>query len=243
MQKDRKEKIKFVLKITGVTTFLLFIIFSYLVEKGHLLNIDIFFNTYFGNRYKELFFVYSKILEYLYIFLFFLAIWLLRYFYKKGEKLEALLLLITGSTSFFAQFFVKPIFNVLCPGSYYNSVHTTYKLLFEIDFVQKLAMNETCYPSNHTIGYIVSCGYLALLLKTYFEKKRETNVLIFILLFVVASVGFTRVYLRVHWFSDVVAGYFLGFTFLSLIFWLRLHRREFRFFLKKTYEKLEKIKK
>lgn len=243
MQKNRKERIKFVLKVTGIGTFVCFVVFSYFVQKGFILNTDIFLNSYFGNRYTELFFAYSKILEYLYIFLFFLAVWMLKYFYKKGEKLEALLLVITGFTSFFAQFFVKPFFNILCPGSYYNSVHTTYKFLFKIELVQKLAMNETCYPSNHTIGYIVSCGYLALLLKTYFEKKRETNVLIFILLFVVASVGFTRMYLHVHWFSDVLAGYFLGFTFLSLIFWLRLHRREFRFFLKRTYEKLEKVKK
>jgi len=243
MQKFRIDKIKFVLKISGFISFILFLVFSYFVEKGYLLNIDLFFNHYLDNSLIEVFFIYSKVLEYLYIFLFVLAVRLFFQFYKKGEKLESLLLLISGFVSIFAQLFVKPIFNILCPGTYYNSVVSTYKLIYQFDFVQKLAMNETCYPSNHTIGYIVVCGYLALLMKTYFEKKKATNLIVFTLLFVMATIGITRIYLHVHWFSDVLAGYFLGITLLTVVFWLRLHRKEFRRYLKDIYEKLEKIKK
>lgn len=243
MKKNRREKIKFTLKLSGVISLMLFIIFSYYVQNGYFVEIDLFFNTYFGNNYKLLFFIYSKILEYFYLFLGFLSLGLLRHFFKKGHKLEALLLTITLVMPVLSQFFVKPIFGILCPGSYYNSVANTYKLVYKLEIVQHLTLTETCYPSNHTIAYLVICGYLILLLKTYFEKKKTTNIYIFLLLFVMASVGFTRIYLHVHWFTDVVAGYFLGFTFLTLIFWLRLHRREFRRFLKEIYEKLGKNKK
>ena len=235
-----KYRVKFLLITAGLICLALFIGFTALVNNGYFLQIDQLVNQSFQTRPRGPFFVYAKLLEYLYIFLALLCARMLYKFYRRGEKLEALLLSITGFFSVFAQFFLKPLFNVLCPGSYYNSVFSTYRLIANSRLFQRIALEETCYPSNHTIGYIVTCGYLALLLKTYYPKRRSTNPLTAVLIFIAATVGFTRIYLHVHWFSDVVAAYFLGGALLCLIFWTRLHRREFKVFLKVLYEKLGK---
>lgn len=220
----------------------LFFIFSFIVVNGYFISIDVFVNGSFTGTFQGLFFIYSKILDYLYLFFAVLCSRLLYKFYKKGEKMETLLLSITVFFSIFSQFFVKPLFNILCPGSYYNSVFTSYKLVSNLELFQKIALGETCYPSNHTIGYIVICGYLAYLMHNYFPKKKETNVIIAILFFVILTIGLTRVYLHVHWFSDVIAGYFLGGFYLTLIFWLSEHRNKLKRNIIRTYEKLAKIK-
>lgn len=236
----KKNDFKLFLVFTSVVFLTLFLLFSFLVSQGNFITVDTYINEVFGYKLRGLFYLYSKILEYLYIFLSFLFFRLIYKFYKRGEKMESLLLIITAVASLFAQFFVKPIFSVLCPGSYYNSVFTTYKLIAKSNLFQRIALNETCYPSNHTIAYIVICGYLALLMKVYFPKKKSTNSIVFALLFVIATVGITRVYLHVHWFSDVIAGYFLGGFFLSIIFLVRLFKTEIRHNMKVIYEKLEK---
>lgn len=218
---------------------LLFLLFSLYVNMGGFLHIDIFVNEVFGGHFRGVFFIYSKILEYLYIFLSVLFFRLLFKFYKNGEKTEAVLLIITAVASVTGQFFVKPLFSILCPGSYYNSVFSTYKLFANSHFFQKIALNETCYPSNHTISYIVVCGYFAILMKSYFPKKKYTNITIFVLLFIASTVGITRIFLHVHWLSDVIAGYLLGIFFISCIYLVRINKKKLREFMKGIYEKLE----
>lgn len=220
---------------------LLFCSFSVFVRMGYLSTIDTKINLLMKINEGSGMYYYSKILEYLYIFLTVLTCRALYKFYKKNEKLEFLLLSITAFFSVFSQIFVKPLFSVVCPGSYYNSVFVTYPILHTSPFFQNIALNETCYPSNHTIGYIVICGYLALLMKTYYPKRKETNFLVTVLIVIALTVGYTRLYLHVHWFSDVIAAYFLGGCLLSGIFWMRLHRYEFKKLLKGGYEKLAKI--
>lgn len=70
------------------------------------------------------------------------------------------------------------------------------------------------FPSGHVVSTAVLFGLLA-----YFAWPvlKSTHVKVVLSLFVVtlaSFVGFTRIYLNVHWLSDVLAGYFLG------VFWL-----------------------
>jgi undecaprenyl-diphosphatase len=70
-------------------------------------------------------------------------------------------------------------------------------------------------PSGHTTASVVFFGVL-----TYFAwmnwKSRKVKVLTSgCYFFVVALVGFDRIYLNVHWFSDIVGGVFLGAFWLS----------------------------
>jgi undecaprenyl-diphosphatase len=74
------------------------------------------------------------------------------------------------------------------------------------------------YPSGHAMGSTIGYGMLcyALLRQTRFPLRRTSIALFFLVL--VAGIGFSRVYLRAHWFSDVIGGYAAGLCWLS--FWL-----------------------
>ncbi len=73
---------------------------------------------------------------------------------------------------------------------------------------------EFSFPSGHAMASTVAFGTLAL----YFwpkNKKISISLLIIPLL-----VGFSRIYLDVHWVSDVFGGFFFGAIWLAITFYL-----------------------
>lgn len=76
------------------------------------------------------------------------------------------------------------------------------------------------FPSGHSFSSFTFYGLIAYLLwKTDISKgwKIAASVLLFLLAFIIA---FSRVYLRVHFPSDVVAGFCLSIVWLLLSFWI-----------------------
>ncbi len=70
------------------------------------------------------------------------------------------------------------------------------------------------FPSGHVASTVVFFGLLAYFAWPVLKSTRVKVVLSFFVITVAFFVGFTRIYLNVHWLSDVLAGYFLG------VFWL-----------------------
>ena len=70
------------------------------------------------------------------------------------------------------------------------------------------------FPSGHTAGSIVFCGMLAYFAWRHWKspKAKISSSILFVAM--TSFVGFDRIYLDVHWFSDVLGGCMLG------IFWL-----------------------
>ena len=71
------------------------------------------------------------------------------------------------------------------------------------------------FPSGHTAGSIVFCGTLAFFAWQHWKSVRArasigTGVVTFS-----SAVGFSRVYLNVHWISDVIGASMLGVFWLS----------------------------
>lgn len=77
------------------------------------------------------------------------------------------------------------------------------------------------FPSGHALGSMVVYGFIAYLLATYYPKSAW---LIYTLVTIlIAAIGFSRLYLGVHWPTDIIAGYGVGFLWLmSCITMLRL---------------------
>jgi undecaprenyl-diphosphatase len=70
------------------------------------------------------------------------------------------------------------------------------------------------YPSGHSAGVVVFAGMLAYFAWRHWQNKRSRTLTSGGLSVVVGIVGFDRLYLNVHWVSDVLGGWLLG------AFWL-----------------------
>jgi len=72
------------------------------------------------------------------------------------------------------------------------------------------------FPSGHSTIIVV---FLGLLVYLFASKKSATKVHLVAGLLVLV-VGFTRLYLGIHWFTDVIAGYVVGLVILFVGVWV-----------------------
>jgi undecaprenyl-diphosphatase len=73
------------------------------------------------------------------------------------------------------------------------------------------------FPSGHALGSLVGYGILAYVIGASFKETQKGRLRIVIATAVlVIAIGISRLYLGVHYFSDVVAGYAVGILWLSV---------------------------
>jgi len=72
------------------------------------------------------------------------------------------------------------------------------------------------FPSAHATLAVVFCGFVVFLLLSYLKKKKYKLLSLLSGLAVILVIGFSRIYLGVHYFSDVWAGYLLGLLWLII---------------------------
>lgn len=72
------------------------------------------------------------------------------------------------------------------------------------------------FPSGHVTSSVVLFGLLAFFAWQTWKSARIKVVSGSLVAVLVSFVGFTRVYLNVHWLTDVLAGYLLGMAWLTL---------------------------
>jgi undecaprenyl-diphosphatase len=80
--------------------------------------------------------------------------------------------------------------------------------------VAKARIGGTSFPSGHVINYIGIYGTLAFLANRYVKPTVLRRVIVGGLGSMIALVGPSRIYLGHHWFSDVLASYLLGSSYL-----------------------------
>ena len=74
----------------------------------------------------------------------------------------------------------------------------------------------TSYPSGHTTTAVVVTGCLVLLLDPWLSRASRRACLAGVVTYAVVT-GFSRIYLRDHWFTDVLGGWFLGSAIVCLL--------------------------
>jgi membrane-associated phospholipid phosphatase len=72
------------------------------------------------------------------------------------------------------------------------------------------------FPSGHAMGSLVVYGMLAYSIGSLVTSRALRVCLVFVTICLVIAIGFSRIYLGVHYFSDVIAGY-LAATFWSAL--------------------------
>ncbi|MBR3215470.1 MAG: phosphatase PAP2 family protein [Exiguobacterium sp.] len=93
------------------------------------------------------------------------------------------------------------------------------KLVYGIDrplIDASLDVTTYSFPSGHASGSLALYGLIAYVL----YRKKQSRVVIFILLCLVLAVSLSRVILNVHYFSDVLGGWLVALTMIALSEWI-----------------------
>jgi len=119
------------------------------------------------------------------------------YSLKKNERYISKLLLLSSLGSWVVNFLLKQIFHRTRP----------------LDFIL-VKQGGLSYPSGHSMVTMSMYLTISYLLSKKYENKRPliySLSAIFILL-----MGISRMYLGVHWPTDIIGGYIGGYLFFSL---------------------------
>lgn len=72
------------------------------------------------------------------------------------------------------------------------------------------------YPSGHAMVSMAYYGFIAYLIYKSETKKINKIILIILLTITIITIGFSRIYLGVHYLSDVVGGFLLSIAYLMI---------------------------
>lgn len=106
---------------------------------------------------------------------------------------------------------------------------TTYLGKFALDrerpeFLTDAVAVTPSFPSGHATGAVAVYGFIAFLVVRDLPRLRERFEVVYWTVVLVAAVGFSRVYLSVHYVSDVLAGILVGGFWLLVGIMLAEHR-------------------
>lgn len=73
------------------------------------------------------------------------------------------------------------------------------------------------FPSGHSMGSMICYGGVAFLLFHLYKKSKLRLISLLVTILLILLIGFSRIYVGVHFPSDVIGGYLLGASWLSLM--------------------------
>ena len=105
-----------------------------------------------------------------------------------------------------------------------NLVIVTFLNIFLKNIIQRprpddfRLINETgnSFPSGHSMISMAYYGYLIYLIFKFVKNKKLKNFLITFLCILILTIGLSRIYLGVHYTSDVIAGFVLSVSYLII---------------------------
>jgi undecaprenyl-diphosphatase len=79
------------------------------------------------------------------------------------------------------------------------------------------------YPSGHAMGSAIGLGMCLFAARRFLKRKPAKALTAAGLILLILLIGFSRIYLRAHWLTDVLGGFALGTSWLLLC--LAIHGR------------------
>jgi membrane-associated phospholipid phosphatase len=130
------------------------------------------------------------------------AVLVLSYLAAKNWK-RAIEISVVGLGGFFVNYFMKISFERTRPAN---------------PLVEPL--QNFSYPSGHATSGFIFYGLLVYLVWKSGIANIYKNIIAIVLILFSILIGFSRIYLRLHYTSDVIAGFCIGFIWLLLCVWL-----------------------
>ena len=103
---------------------------------------------------------------------------------------------------------ISVIFNMILKNIFARPRPEMLRLIDEVGF---------SFPSGHAMVTMVAYGYLIYVVHHYIQQKWLRYSLIAFLVFIIVSVGLSRIYLGVHYLTDVLAGYSISLFYLLVV--------------------------
>jgi membrane protein DedA with SNARE-associated domain/membrane-associated phospholipid phosphatase len=72
------------------------------------------------------------------------------------------------------------------------------------------------FPSGHAFTAMIVYGFLIYMTWQWSKDKVLAFMISFLLIFLIVFIGISRIYLEVHWLTDVLGGYAMGLAWLAL---------------------------
>ena len=192
MKKYKKEIIIF--SITSI----LFIILSLLVVTNKTLTIDTKFHVFILNIRNDNLNTIFEYLTNLASATLLLAISIILLITMKNKK-HSLYILLNLVLAFFSNELAKSIFNRSRP--------------IGINLIDETGLS---YPSGHSMVGLCFYGFITYLLYKKSKKKSQKIILICSIILISLTIGFSRIYLGVHYLTDVIGGFLLAIIYLAI---------------------------
>jgi membrane-associated phospholipid phosphatase len=130
-------------------------------------------------------------------------IFLITFLFIKGRRTDAINIIIIAVTSTLLMFGLKEFYHRERPELPLFRAATNYS-----------------FPSGHALSSFIFCSVITYLIwRTGIVKKWKWIISLFLLVFAI-SIGISRIVLRYHYASDVLAGFYLGVVWAFLALWL-----------------------
>jgi len=137
----------------------------------------------------------------------FISICTVTLFLIKQKHFKTALVSVLTSISLFYSFYLKQLFQQLRPENALNAHYLPFDIY--------------SFPSTHVVFYTTFWGFIFYLTYKYTkEAKLLLHVVRWVAVYMIVSIGASRLFLGVHYLKDIVGGYFYGLLFLTLLIWL-----------------------
>lgn len=198
---------KLILRFIFLLTLLVitFIIITYFVLNDGFLGFDQILMTKIKSIETDYLTFIMKVFSFIgstrpVIFISFILLLIIYKLYKKRQEVLLYLIVLIGST----------IINQL----------TKFLIKRERPISELMMETGFSYPSGHTMGAVSLYGIITFLLWRHVRTSSRRTVLILFSIVMIMTIGFSRIYLNVHYPSDIVGALLLSGIWLYLTIWL-----------------------